>query len=272
MRKKIFICTIFLMVLLMCVGCNNSPEKKLSGYWMRNDGYVMSFAEDGTCVMGDDLYSYVIYDEKHLRLTDKNGNVTEFVYEIKGDELYIGLAEEMHADIVFTKNEQKQEEIKNRVQELKAAENTYDQVKKDYEDIENKEESERNSIKKHNFNIQTKKETIDEYLRNIQACKDDYEKEVADFDLEIQDNSNDPSYIESCKEYLELCKEYRDSTIKDYEEWIAECEKSISDSEEKIKQCENELENLKKDKEILADKMETADKTVAELKEEVGEY
>lgn len=103
---------LLISIMILCCACGDNSSKELIGYWMRGDGYAISFVDETTCSLGEGAPQvYKIYDKDHLQIVDSSGKgVTEFLFEVDGDTLKIRLImEEGYTE--FTKNEDEQRKI-----------------------------------------------------------------------------------------------------------------------------------------------------------------
>lgn len=234
-NKLLYIITVFLSCVLLS-SCSNSTND-IIGYWMDGNGNTLSFSDEENCAVNGSGYQYKIYDDNHIQLIDPLKNVNELVFKIDSGYLYIKNVEsEDYAK--YTKNEDEQKEIINRIKEAKAAA---------------EEEAE-------------KQEQID----SIQSKIDKYNRLINDANRRIEINEDDiESWKEDIQDAIDTCEEYRadgyemeeyewqrDEMIDVYNEQIKSCEDNIAEINAEIAEYENEIEKLNEELKILEDSVE----------------
>ena len=232
--KKIKLISFMLgFVMFLCIGCGSKPEQEIIGYWIRGDGYTISFTDEQYCSFGDGVpQEYKIYDDNHLQVIDADG-VREFVFEINGDTLLLGLVEEIEPTIEFTRDEEKQKAIREELSAIADEENRRTAIENEIETIQAQINAIQNDIEWNNAAIENNKE-------NIQHWKNEIELEY-----------------EQCKEAIEFGddKEYqekqRDDAIRAHEEAIQGCEERIAELQDANNSLEEELEPLIKKRDEL---------------------
>lgn len=248
MKKFTLSFILSICIMILCCACGSNPNKKIIGYWMRGDGYTISFVDESSCSFGEGApQTYKIYDKNHLQIVDSSSNrVTEFVFEVDGDTLKIRLATE-DGYTEFTKNEDEQKKILEELREWEA--------------------------------IALEEQMLQEQIDSIQVQIDSYWNEVVDIQGDIDWNNSaietnkadivnweeniEQAYID-CQESIDFGddKEYhenqRDDFIAAYNEAIQGCNDRIAELEaENVRYQENidliiiEIEKLEKEIEEL---------------------
>ena len=247
MKRWTFKVALILCIIYLCA-CSNNPEEEIIGYWMRGDGYTISFTDSSTCSLGEGApQTYKIYDKNHLQIVDSTGNgVSEFVFEVDGDLLKIRLvAEEGYTE--FTKDEETQKQILEEMRELEKEQQEFEEELRIKEliqsEITNKEKEIiefQDLIRKNLGVIEIRESEILIWKNNIQSAHDLYDVTIKQGNDEIE------------------ARQFRDEQIADYNVYITECEQCIENVEaENIKYQENidlillEIEELEKEIETL---------------------
>lgn len=247
---KRWICKTFLLLCtsLLCACNNMNPEEEIIGYWMRGDGYTISFTDSTTCSLGEGApQTYKIYDKNHLQIVDSMGKgVNEFVFEVDGDLLKIRLVTE-DGYTEFTKDEEEQKRI---LEELRTWEA-----------------------------IALEEQILQEQIEYLKSEIDVYRNEIADIQKKINRNTNaignneediikwqdaiEQAYID-CQEAIEFGddKEYqeeqREYSVAMYNELIQDCRNRIAELElinisyqEEIELISTEIEKIEEEIEKL---------------------
>lgn len=212
------------------MGCGKAPETKIIGYWMRGDGYTISFTDETYCSFGDEApREYKIYDEKHLQVIDEN-EVREFVFELEGDTLWLGLVEGIEPTIEFTRDEEKQKEILAECVAIANEENERTSLEKKKDSIQQQIDKAKKDIQSNNNSIVSKKSSIEYYEGLIE------------------------SYYDLCESAIELGNDRteeekgRDELIEQANKEISKYKNQISELESENKGLEEEIKKLEKDK------------------------
>ena len=53
MRKLTLSIILSICIMILCCACGSKPNKEIIGYWMRGDGYTISFVDDSSCSFGE---------------------------------------------------------------------------------------------------------------------------------------------------------------------------------------------------------------------------
>lgn len=220
-NKLLHIITLFFVCILLS-SCSDS-KNDIIGYWMDGNGNTISFSDEENCAVNGSGYQYKIYDDNHIQLIDPLKNVNELVFKIDSGYLYIkNVDSEEYTK--YTKNEDEQKEILNRIDEAAAE-----------DEIE-------------------KQEQID----SIQSKIDKYNRLINDANRRLEINENDIEQLkEDIQDAIDVCEEYRadgyemeeherqrDEIIDVCNEQIKSCEDNIAEINTEIAEYENEIEKL----------------------------
>ena len=251
---KKFTLTIILSISIMILycACGSDPNKEIIGYWMRGDGYIISFVDETTCSLGEGApQTYKVYDKNHLQIVDDSGNgVTEFVFEVDGDTLKIRLATE-DGYTEFTKNADEQKKIMEEMREWEAIAREEERIQKQIDSIQEQIDSYwkdiadiQGDIDWNNYAIENNKADIIKWEEAIEQEYIDCQ-EAIDFgdDREYHENQRD-DFIAAHKESIQGCNE----RIVELEAENVSYQKSIDSIMVEIKELEKEIEELKKQK------------------------
>ena len=210
---RIFILSICIMSLLCA--CSSSSNKAIIGYWMRGDGYTISFVDDTTCTLGEGApQAYKIYDKNHLQIVDSTGNgVTEFVFEVEGETLKIRLASE-DGYTEFTKNADEQKKILDEMRKWEALALEEQRKQEQINNIREQVSLYQNDIAEIQKDIDWNNSAIENNKEDIikwnEAIEQEYIEcqEAIDFgdDKEYQEKQRD-DFIASHKESIQKCNE-----------------------------------------------------------------
>lgn len=241
MQRNMYSFLVVTFILILATACGKKSEQELVGYWMRGDGYTISFTDDSYCSFGDDApEQYKTYDTNRLQIVNNDGSgVREFVYEIDGDILLIRLAKE-DGYTEFTKNKEEQQKILEEMrkwEEIAAQEQIIFAQIDEYQAIIDELQAQ---IAENNDQIQANNDEISMWEDDIeyqkQRCQD-----AIDFgdDKEYQEHLRDEMIAkDECG--IQVCKDA-----------ISELEANNSTCEEKIKQLTDTIEKLEDEKEKL---------------------
>jgi len=233
-------------IIFLCCGCGKSPEEEMIGYWMRSDGYAISFVDESTCSLGgDSLYNYKIYDKNHLQASN-DSEVIEFVFNVDGDTLNLGLVNE-EGLTEFTKNTEKQKQILEEVREQESLaleaellQAEIDAIKEEIKGYKADIETLEWDIDWNNKAIETNEADIKVWLDNIEMAKTQCQEAI--------EFGDDPEYCEKQRdEFIEVYNESIDSCnerIAELEANNAEYKKSIESIESEIEKLEAKIEKL----------------------------
>lgn len=248
--KKVTITLILIYIMCYFCACGSNPSEDIIGYWMRGDGYTISFVDDTTCSLGESApQTYKIYDENHLQIVDLTGNgVSEFVFEVDDDVLKIRLAtEEGYTE--FTKDEVEQKKILEELKVWEAIALEEQMLQEQIDSIQEQIDSYRNEVtdiqKKIDWNnsaIENNKADIIRWEEAIEQAYIDCQESI-DFgdDEEYQKNQRD-SFVKVYNESIQSCND----RIVDLEEKNVGYQESIDSVLKKIKELEGEIEKLQK--------------------------
>ena len=250
MKKHCLSLILSIIVMILCCACGNNPNKDIIGYWMRGDGYTISFVDESSCSLGEGApQAYKIYDKNHLQIVDESGSgVTEFVFEVDGDTLKIRLVlEEGYTE--FTKNEDEQREImeevrmwesialeEQRVQEqIDSIQSIIDSYWEDVADIQG-------DIDWNNYAIENNKEDILNWEENIKIAYEQCEESIEFGDNKEYHERQRDEHVETYNEAIQGCND----RIAELEAENVEYQKSIDLIIIEIEKLEKEIEDLKK--------------------------
>ena len=248
MKKLTMVIICLLSVMILCCACGSNSGKEIIGYWMREDGYTISFVDESSCSWGEGaLQTYKIYDKNHLQVVEPSGDeVTEYVFEVDGDILQIRLAtEDEYAE--FTKNADEQEEILKKVRELEAIALEEQKLQGQIDDIQNKIDLYQNEVSDIQKDIDWNNSVIENNRNDIIKWEEAIKQEYTDCQESIDFDGN-REYHESQRDEFILA--YKES-IQGCNERIAELEAENVGYQEKIDFIMIEIGKLEKEIEEL---------------------
>lgn len=248
MRKYTLSFILLIGIMILCCACGNNLNKEIIGYWMRGDGYTISFVDESSCSFGEGApQTYKIYDKSHLQIVDSFGNgVIEYVFEVDGETLKIRLAAE-DGYTEFTKNADEQKKI-----------------------LEEMREGEAIALEEQRFQNQ---------IGNMQAQIDSYWNDVADIQADIdwnnyaiENNKADiikweeaiaQEYID-CQEAIDFGddREYHENHRDDF---IAAHKGSIQGCNDRIAELEAENVGYQESIDLIIVEIEKLEKQIEEL-------
>lgn len=231
-------------IIILCCSCGGNPNKEIIGYWMRGDGYTISFVDGSTCSLGDGApQTFKIYDKNHLQIVDSsNEGVTEFVFEVDGDTLKIrSTTEESYTD--FTKNENEQKKILEELRKLEAIALEEQALQEQIDIIQSQIDSYWNEVDDIQRDIDWNNSAIEKNKADIVKWEEAIEQEAIDCqeaidfggDREYHENTRD-DFIAAHNEAIQGCNER-----------IAELEAENVDYQESIDLIMVEIEKLEKE-------------------------
>jgi len=251
MKKIVKMIMLLICMTIFCCACGKDPNQAIIGYWMRGDGYTISFVDETTCSLGEGTpQTYKIYDENHLQIVDLSGeSVTEFVFEVDGDTLKIGLAtDEGYAE--FTKNADEQKKILEELREWET--------------------------------IALEEQMLQEQINEIQEQIDSYWNEIADIQSDIDwnndaiENNKDDilKWTEAIEQEYKECQEAIDfGDDREYQE--KQRDDAISAHNEAIQSCNTRIAELETENigyqesiDLILEKIEKLEKGIEELQEQ----
>jgi len=233
---------------LSCCSCAG-PEKKIVGYWMRGDGYTISFMDEECCSFGEgEVVPYRIYDKDHLQVEweDRTG-VTEFVFKLEGDELQIGVAGSDGYEI-FTKNADEQKAILESVRQLEAEEAEYQKTEEKRQELLSQIDDCYLKIAALEKDIAFNESAIENNRKDIVKWEEAIAEEQAEYEEKVN-AGEDPVYHGNM----------RDDFVKSYEESIEGCKDRIAELEAKNIELGEEIEGIRQEIEILEQKLDELD-------------
>lgn len=236
--------------MILCCACGNNPNKGIIGYWMRGDGYTISFVDESSCSFGEGSpQTYRIYDKNHLQIVDSSGNgVTEFVFEVDGDTLKIRLATE-DGYTEFTKNADEQKKILEEMREWEAIAQEEQRLQNQIDSIQAQIDSYWSDVADIQGDIDWNNSAIENNKSDIikweEAIEQEYIdcQEAIDFgdDKEYQEKQRD-DFIAAHKESIQRC----DERIAELEAENVSYQESIDSILVEIEKLEKEIEELQK--------------------------
>lgn len=248
MKKYILTLILLISIIILCCACGSNTDEEIIGYWMRKDGYTISFVDDNICSLGEGSpQTYKIYDRNHLQIVDSSeSGVTEFVFEIDGDTLKIRLAiEDGYTE--FTKNADEQKKILEEIRELEA--------------IAREEEREQEQIDSIQSKINSYWDDIADIQRDIDWNKSAIENNKADI-VKWEENI-EQEYIQ-CQEAIDFGddKEYHENQR---DEFIASYNEAIQGCNERIAELEAENVSYQKSIDLILIEIEKLEKEIKKL-------
>ena len=210
------------MIVLILSGC--SKQEKIEGYWMNENGETISFNSNGKVISDGMSLDYSLYGKDNLSISFF-GMASEFKYTVKNDVLTLVDLNKNTTDI-FYRDEEKQQEIQTKLNQIKAEQQRQKQKQKEKEEYEKYVESLREDIGYIELQISTQQDFIRYAEKDIERNKSDiqgFQKEPGIYDED---------FINS---YREIIKD-RENDIVGYREEIAELEKEKEDIIEKLKE------------------------------------
>lgn len=251
MKKFTLTLILAISIMILCCACGSDPNKKIIGYWMRGDGYTISFVDESSCSFGEGVpQTYKIYDKNHLQIVDSSGNgVTEFVFEVAGDTLKIRLAtEDVYTE--FTKNPDEQKKILEEMREWEAIALEEQRLQEQIDNIQEQIDSYRNDVVDIQRDIDWNKYAIENNKADIIKWEEAIEQE----------------YI-GCQEAIDFGddKEYHE---KQRDDFVAAHKESIQGCNERIAELEEENVDYQESIDLIIIEIEKLEKEIKELKEQ----
>ncbi|MGN0134110.1 MAG: hypothetical protein ACI4AO_05230 [Anaerotignum sp.] len=248
MKKVNFLAILFVYTLTFFSGCGSDPQKDIIGYWMRKDGYTISFVDETNCSFSENsLETYKIYDGNHLQVVNYATNsVSEFVFEINGDTLKLRLpTEDVYTE--FTKNEKEQKKIIEEVRERENIEfeeemlqGQVDSIQEKISNITSEINKIQNEIDWNNLAIQNNRNDIERWKEEIQQEYINCEENISGgMDREYSENERD-DFIVAYNESIQSCNE----RIKKLEAENVEYQNMIATYQSEIEKLQKEELNL----------------------------
>lgn len=168
MYKKISLIFILSFILTSC----SSPEEKLEGYWLDENGSSLSFNNTEKTITQDGFtYDYSIFDENKLSVSFW-GLAETFEFEISSDTLTLTNLSDYSTNIYY-KDSQKQIEIREKLNQIAEEEKQQAYLEQTKEEYNNYVQSLKDKLRKIDHSIQSNYEWIDNEKTWINSLEED---------------------------------------------------------------------------------------------------